>query len=172
MSLRSAWRALLLAPLGLDERADRLNQIAIGQGRSGVFVTALAIEVAADRASARVLNAGHPRPVLLGDGAVREVDAPPCPPLGVIAGAAWGSGEVALGPGSALLGYTDGLVEGRVAPGATERLGTAPVLELAGRLHAAGTGGDELLTALVALAADAGGGPPADDIAALLVEIP
>ena len=31
MSLRSAWRALLLAPLGLEERADRLNQIALGQ---------------------------------------------------------------------------------------------------------------------------------------------
>ena len=118
-----------------------------------------------------MVNAGHPPPVRLGHGAAHEVDAPPCPPLGVIADVAWAAGEVALGPGSALLGYTDGLVEGRVAPGAIERLGTRPVIELAGRLHAAGAGGGELLTALVELAAEAGG-PPADDIAALLVEIP
>jgi len=172
MSLRSTWRALLLAPFGLEERAERLNAIALGQQPDiGVFATALLCEIAPDRASARLVNAGHPRPVRLGHGAAHEVDAPPCPPLGVIADASWTAGELALGPGSALLGYTDGLVEGRVAPGADERLGTAPVIELAGRLHAAGTGGDELLTALVELAADAGGGPPADDIAALLVEI-
>ena len=173
MSLRSAWRALQLAPLTLEEKAARLNTIALAQQpRTGVFATALLCAIAPDRATARVINAGHPPLVRLdGDGA-REAASPPAPPLGVIRDATFAAGTVELGAGAALLAYTDGLVEGRAAPGSADRLGTGPVLELAGAMHAEGADGDALLAALVELAASSGGEPPADDIAALLVAVP
>jgi serine phosphatase RsbU (regulator of sigma subunit) len=173
MSLRSAWRALQLAPLTFEEKAARLNTIAIAQQpRIGVFATALLSTIAPDRASAQVINAGHPPLVRLdGDGA-REVESPPAPPLGVIADVAFGAGTVELGSGAALLAYTDGLVEGRAAPGSAERLGAGPILELAGAMYREGADGDALLAALVELAAGSGGEPPDDDVAALLVAGP
>jgi len=170
MSLRSAWRALQLAPLNHEERVSRLNAIALAQQpRMGVYATGVLCAIEPGGGRAWAVNAGHPPLARLGPDGAREVALPPCPPLGVIADAEWKAGEVELGPGAALLAYTDGLVEGRAAPGASERLGSGPVLELAGALHAQGADGDALLTALVDLAARASGEPPADDVAALLV---
>ncbi len=173
MSLRSTWRALQLAPFGLEERVERLNTIALAQQpRVGVYATALLCLIEPANGRAWAVNAGHPALVRLDAGGAREVALPPCPPLGVIRDPAWKAGEVELAPGSALLAYTDGLVEGRAAPGSLARLGTGPVLELAGAMHAEGAAGDALLAALVELAASAGGGPPDDDVAALLVTLP
>jgi serine phosphatase RsbU (regulator of sigma subunit) len=172
MSLRSAWRALQLASFGLEERVGRLNTIALAQQpRVGVYATALLALIEPAQRRAWAVNAGHPALVRLDGAGAHEVALPPCPPLGVIPGAEWHAGEVELGPGGALLAYTDGLVEGRAAPGATERLGTGPVLELAGAMHAERADGGALLTALVELAASAAGGPPDDDVAALLVSL-
>ena len=132
MSLRSTWRALLLAPLGLEERAERLNTIALGQQPDiGVFATALLCEISPDRASARLVNAGHPPPVRLGHGGAHEVDAPPCPPLGVIARRAVGgrrAGARARRRAAGLHGRAGG---GPRGPGRRSGSAAAPVLELA-----------------------------------------
>lgn len=59
-----------------------------------------------------VANAGHPLPLLAGDGEVGFVQMPVGPPLGV----GWNSYEPAtftLTPGSTLIAYTDGLIERR-----------------------------------------------------------
>ena len=120
MSLRSAWRALQLAPLTLEEKAARLNTIALAQQpRIGVFATALLCAITPDRATAQVINAGHPPLVLLDGEGAREAASPPAPPLGVIRDATFAAGTVELGAGAALLAYTDGLVEGRAAPAPT-----------------------------------------------------
>ena len=108
----------------------------------------------------------------LGSDGAREVALPPCPPLGIIADPPWAAGAVELEPGGALLAYTDGLVESRAFPGSAERIGSGPILELAGAMHAEGADGHALLTALVELAAHAAGEPPDDDVAAVLVSVP
>ena len=158
MSLRSTWRALQLAPFGLEERVERLNTIALAQQpRVGVYATALLCLIEPANGRAWAVNAGHPALVRLDAAGAREVRAAAVPAAGRDrATPAWTAGEVELGPGSALLAYTDGLVEGRAAPGSLERLGTGPVLELAGAMHAEGADGDALLAALVELAASAG----------------
>jgi serine phosphatase RsbU (regulator of sigma subunit) len=174
MSLRSAWRAMLLAAgLGLAERAATLNRIALAQRPdAGVFATALLSEIDPKRRRALAVNAGHPPLVRLGSDGAREVALPPCPPLGIVADPRWAAGSVELEPGGALLAYTDGLVEGRAAPGSAERIGAAPILELAGALHREGADGHTLLTALVEFAAHTAGEPPDDDVAAVLVAVP
>jgi serine phosphatase RsbU (regulator of sigma subunit) len=174
MSLRSTWRAMLLAPgLGLVERAATLNRIALAQRPDvGVYATALLCEIDPESRLAVAVNAGHPPLVRLGSGGASEVALPPCPPLGIIADPPWAAGEVELEPGGALLAYTDGLVESRAAPGSAERLGAGPILELAGAMHAEGADGHTLLTALVELAGHAAGEPPDDDVAAVLVSVP
>ena len=137
-----------------------------------MFATALLCEIDPAGRRALAVNAGHPPLVRLGSDGAHEVALPPGPPLGIVADPPWAAGEVELEPGGALLAYTDGLVESRAAPGATERLGTGPILELAGAMHAEGADGHTLLTALVELAAHVAGEPPDDDVAAVLVVDP
>jgi serine phosphatase RsbU (regulator of sigma subunit) len=174
MSLRSAWRAMMLASdRDLVERAGALNRIALAQRPDvGVFATALLCEIDPGSRRALAVNAGHPPLVRLGSDGAREIDLPPCPPLGIIADPQWAAGAVELEPGGALLAYTDGLVEGRAAPGSAERVGVEPILELAAALYAEHADGHTLLTTLVEHAAHAAGEPPDDDVAAVLVSVP
>jgi phosphoserine phosphatase RsbU/P len=174
MSLRSTWRAMLLAAgLGLEERAATLNRIAMAQRPDvGVYATALLCEIRPESRHALAVNAGHPPLVRLGSDGAHEVALPPCPPLGIVADTQWAAGSVELEPGGALLAYTDGLVESRAFPGSAERIGAGPILELAGAMHAEGADGHTLLNALVELAAHTAGEPPDDDVAAVLVSVP
>ena len=95
MSLRSTWRAMLLAPgLGLAERAATLDTGS--RSRSGptrsMFATALLCEIQPESRHALAVNAGHPPLVRLGSDGAREVALPPCPPLGIIADPQWAAG--------------------------------------------------------------------------------
>jgi hypothetical protein len=170
ISLRSAWRALLLAPAPLAEQVRRLNTVALTQQPdTGVFVTGFFGSIDPDRGHLQALNAGHPPPALLHDAAADEIVLPPCMPLGIAADAVWEAGEIALPPGARLLAYTDGLVEGRREPGSRARLGAPPILDLAARLHAEQVPPADLLAQLVDFAARAHGAALPDDVAALLI---
>ena len=135
-SLRAAWRTLALtggepvawlAALDAFTRSeapeDRLATVCVG-----VF----------DPASRRltVASAGHPCPVLLRDRAeVVEVEAGPPLGLPVDLGLAWEAETLVLDRDAALFLYTDGLIEGRRAPGSPHRYGEeslAAWLSLAG----------------------------------------
>jgi GAF domain-containing protein len=115
--------------------------------------------------SLRVANAGHP-PLLVKqpDGSVRQVLAPPGPPLGL------GVGEyddlvVPFPAGSTLLAYTDGLVESRtreVEVGIAELVGlfralpaTCSLEEAADVLLSMADGSDDTALVLIAYAAPA-----------------
>jgi serine phosphatase RsbU (regulator of sigma subunit) len=82
----------------------------------------------------RYANAGHPPPLLrLPDGTVRRLDAPPTLPVGLDDGTRPATqGDVDVPHGSALVLYTDGLVERRHRPlregliALTEALAQAP----------------------------------------------
>jgi PAS domain S-box-containing protein len=104
-------------------------------------------------------NSGHPRPLLLRDGALEELGC-----VGPMAGAfddgAWGGTEIALAPGDALVLYTDGVLD---TVGAQERFGSE-------RLRAALAGVDsadpeELVAALSGALEAFRAGPQRDDIA-------
>jgi PAS domain S-box-containing protein len=110
--LRSALRGIVAVeaePVLVLESLDRLA--ASIDGASGATVCYADIDLAAGRA--RVSRAGHPPPVVVGaSGGARLLDEHPDPPVGF---ARWPrrAVDVALGPGDALLLYTDGLVERR-----------------------------------------------------------
>ena len=115
----------------------------------------------------RMGSLGHPPPLLLA-GDVRYLESSPVPPLGVLPHPEWLPSEVDLPEAWTLVLYTDGLVEGRATPGASERFG-------AERLRAwfmDGTGAIDsaALQALVTALEEANGGPLPDDVALLVLK--
>jgi serine phosphatase RsbU (regulator of sigma subunit) len=123
----------------------------------------------------QLLMAGHPPPLLLG---------PPARPvgegkfghlLGVMPAPVWNPVDVRLGEGARLLLYTDGLIEGRVEPAASERVGIEGLLALIDDLAMPPDGAradTALLDGLLAEAMRRNGGPLTDDVALCLVSIP
>ncbi|WP_263636221.1 PP2C family protein-serine/threonine phosphatase [Streptomyces sp. CoH27] len=118
--------------LGGDETAER-------------FVTAVFAEIPAHGGLVRIVNCGHPPPLCLRAGQVRELDsgrsAPPLN-LGMLVQDPYHIDVYPFGPGDQLLLYTDGVTETRDASGAfyplAERVrswGPLPPGELLARLH-------------------------------------
>jgi serine phosphatase RsbU (regulator of sigma subunit) len=115
----------------------------------------------------RLSSAGHPPALVLrADGEVHECHFPGTL-LGVIAAPELGDADCRLGPGDALVLYTDGLIEARSARAGMlgeERLRRALAAE-------AGTDAEQLATRLAGLA-ETYGGPRRDDLALLIVRVP
>ncbi|WP_043265022.1 PP2C family protein-serine/threonine phosphatase [Streptomyces sp. CT34] len=163
--------ATLEAVAGRLERAlKREGGRREGPDRHEGFTTAVLAEVpAVDRSVVRVLNRGHPAPLLLSpDGGLRELmPSSPALPLGLSDVAAWPdrSDETFLPAGALLLLFTDGVTEAR---------------DLLGRFYDPGdrlrgrhfTGPDDLLELLLDDVARHAGGEPADDMALLAVQRP
>lgn len=85
---------------------------AIAEHRSGLgFVTGLLLDVRLDDGTVRVVNAGHPLPLLLRGGRVQPVELQPNLPLGVLPEAEYAVQEFALEPGDRLVLLTDGMQE-------------------------------------------------------------
>ena len=130
---------------------------------------ATAVIVSIDPADGHVeyAAAGHPYPLLrTSPGAVRALDASQGPLLGATPAPRYSAGTTALPPGSALLLYTDGLIERRDEPisAGQQRLATA----LSGSPASARS--DELVRA--ALHACLSGRDRADDVCLLAVTRP
>ncbi|MFF8596916.1 PP2C family protein-serine/threonine phosphatase [Streptomyces sp. NPDC015220] len=127
------------------------------------FVTAVFAEIPDDDPVVRIVNCGHPPPVLIHAGRVTELHATsPSPPinLALLAGNGYQVDVRSFRPGDQLLLYTDGVTETRDPDGAfyplAERVGPwagLPPRELLDQLH------EDLL--------DYSGGRLDDDIAAL-----
>ncbi|WP_171171519.1 PP2C family protein-serine/threonine phosphatase [Streptomyces sp. I05A-00742] len=155
------------ALVGVAARLDRaLRREALrrtGWERTEGFVTAVVAEIAPSGGGLRLVNRGHPPPLLLDGGAVRVLE--PSEPALPLALAELGADEdridaVPFPPGATLLLYTDGLTEAR------DRAGVFydPVTALAGR-EAAGPGA--LLDMLLADVTRHSGGRISDDMALL-----
>lgn len=115
----------------------------------------------------RMGSLGHPSPLLLTDG-VRYLDCTPAPPLGVVSDPEWLPSEVEL-PGTwTLVLYTDGLVEGRAAPGASERFGAERLQAWFADRDGAAVDGASLQALISALEREHGGNLP-DDVAILVL---
>ena len=96
----------------LIEQAQSAHQalLAHNQLESG-FVTGQLVRVDLVAQTARVLNAGHPRPFRLRHGAAREIDLVADEPLGALPEASWSEQELSLMPGDRVLFVTDGMLE-------------------------------------------------------------
>ncbi|MFI5688071.1 PP2C family protein-serine/threonine phosphatase [Streptomyces sp. NPDC051636] len=122
----------------------RMTQLG-GSEMSERFVTAVFAEIPADGHLVRVVNCGHPPPLLIRPDEVRELDqgrsAPPLN-LGVLVGDPYHVDAYPLRPGDQILLYTDGITETRDAAGSfyplLQRLrswGPLPPRELMEQLH-------------------------------------
>ncbi len=169
-ALRASWRALALVsqdPVSWMVNLERL--LLESRPDEEMFVTCGAGVIAPDGRGVRLVSAGHPPPILLGDRA-HEVDLDTGPPLGVVAQATWPVTPLPLRDPWALMVYSDGLTDCRVAPGSSDRLGVAG---LVARTEAVagprGLLGDGRLDRLIDTVRDAGGGTFDDDVAVLLL---
>ena len=94
-------------------RLDRLLRRSGQEGPSFVTATLTFLDLAAGRAE--IVNAGHPPTYLLRGGTVREIMLPGSP-LGAL-GNHYGSTEIELAPGDALVWLSDGFIEATDADG-------------------------------------------------------
>jgi serine phosphatase RsbU (regulator of sigma subunit) len=173
VSLRTAWRALALCGADTELALETLERVLAHESQlPSMFATAAVVEVNADRASAEVILAGHPRPLLLGADRVTPL-APARTGLPVgLADGRWAAEHVELPAQWALLLYSDGLIEGRVGDGA-RRLGEEALHRMLGGYLAAHAhwweSPEGMLDWLIARVEELNGGPLSDDVALLLV---
>lgn len=157
----------------LEGVAQRLERALAREGtrRTGIdlfegFTTAVLAEIPHTEGMVRVVNRGHPEPLLLGpDGGLTVVvPADPALPLGMGELGAWPdrADEVPYRSGATLLLYTDGLTEARDTKGVFYD----PRERLAGRIF---PGPDEMLEAIVGDVRLHTGGGSTDDMALLAV---
>ncbi|MEV0779636.1 PP2C family protein-serine/threonine phosphatase [Streptomyces sp. NPDC050433] len=160
----------------LEGVAQRLERALAREGtrRSGIdlfegFTTAVLAEIPHAAGTVRVVNRGHPEPLLLApDGGLTVLaTTEPALPLGMGELGTWPdrADEMPYLSGATLLLYTDGLTEARNAAGVFYN----PRERLAGRIF---PGPDELLEAVVGDVRLHTGGATTDDMALLAVTRP
>jgi serine phosphatase RsbU (regulator of sigma subunit) len=170
VALRIAWRALVLAGLPAAAVLRAVEQVLLAERKgSGRFATVAMVSVAPDLSDAEVLLCGHPAPLLISGGDVREVDVKPLPILTMVRDWEVEPVRIQLRGEWGLLLFTDGLVEGRASPGAPERLGVDQLAQNLRALLTQGMPRADLAPALVAEAERCHGGALPDDVAVLLV---
>ncbi len=111
--LRVAWRALVLADVADGEILGTLARLLAAERTGEVFVTLCDATIDRDLGlSVRV--AGHPPPLVCHRGSARYAEVVVEPPLGIrddAQQASWPVTRTQLGPGDAVMLYTDGLLD-------------------------------------------------------------
>ncbi len=169
VELRVAWRALVLAGVPEEQVLASLEQVLMTERRAReVFATVASATIDLVRNRATVRLAGHPPPVVLGEGRVTPVHARTGIVLGVRPTPTPATELEFAGDDWSLLMYTDGLIEGHTGPG-NERLdvdGLCKLLDEPGAREIPLAG---LPAWLVDRADRDNGGPLTDDVAMLLI---
>jgi sigma-B regulation protein RsbU (phosphoserine phosphatase) len=112
-AFRSAFRAMALSGLPLDEMAARMNDQHYAEGPESRrrYVTAIFLKLDAQAHMIEVVNAGHNPGFLISTGEkMREIGASGTP-LGLMPSVHYMTEQMEFPPGSRLLLYTDGLTE-------------------------------------------------------------
>jgi len=164
-SFRSAFRAMAVTGMPLDELATRMNQHHWAEGEEARrrYVTAIFLRLYPEAGEVEVVNAGHNPGFLIQPGAeARQFDAGGTP-LGLLPGMRYSSEKCGFTPGTRLLFYTDGLTE--VFRG-DEEFGPERLMDEF--LKCPAVKADGILDALWAAIEDfSEGGPQGDDMTAL-----
>jgi serine phosphatase RsbU (regulator of sigma subunit) len=178
VSLRVAWRTLVLAGRPAEEILATLNELLEHERQDDtMFATMCMVSVTPDRRTGWVRMAGHLPPLLVTRGAVLELETLTAPPLGLGQVQHWPGTQVPLDGSWSVLLYTDGLIEGRIGKG-SERLGSEGLMELIGEAMraapegngeagAAGPVGGPLLDRVIAQVRELNGKDLDDDLAVL-----
>src|SRR5215217_4852916 len=95
----------------LTDQVQHANQALLAYAAGGGFVTGQLVRVDLVAQTARVINAGHPRPYRLRDGRAEEIPLAAQQPLGAATGATWTTEELSLEAGDRVLLLTDGMLE-------------------------------------------------------------
>jgi hypothetical protein len=114
--LQATLRAIAPDFLSLAELGARVNRIFCRDCDPSRFATLVYVEIAADNPNVRVLNAGHPPPVIVRASGTEDL-APVSLPIGVLPSAVFAEQEIRLQSGDCVLLYSDGLTEARAADG-------------------------------------------------------
>ncbi|MGW2178111.1 PP2C family protein-serine/threonine phosphatase [Streptomyces sp. NPDC001732] len=173
VELRIAWRALTLAGLCGDDLLSTLQQVLEHERESEeIFATLCTVDIAPDGRRAGLCLAGHPAPLIARQGQAAHLlpyeDGGPA--LGLLPHARWPRRQVDLGGTWSLMMYTDGLIEGRVGPTGTQRLGQDGMVAMINRQLTEGLTGEDLLDAAVTQVRELNGGELTDDVAVLLLD--
>lgn len=170
VALRIAWRALVLAGLPAAAVLRGVEQVLFAERNDkGLFATVAMVSVTPDVCEAEVVLCGHPAPLLIRGGDVSELGGRRVPILTMVRDWALEPSIVRLDGDWGLFLFTDGLVEGRTSPGATERFGVDQLARNLSELIAKGMARSDLAPALLAEAERCHGGPLPDDVAVLLI---
>lgn len=167
-TLRATWQGLVMS--GADRATIRatLDATMVRERRNDdAFATACLawIDRAGDGDRLHVLNVAHPLPLLVGH-EVAPLPASPSLPMGVGGEERWEPAILTLTPPWSLLFYTDGLVEGRMAPGSPDRFGQDGLVAY---LRGVGALDEAAVDALLAHVEASNGGPVDDDVALVVV---
>lgn len=132
--LRTAWRTLVLADVPTGDLLPLLERVLVSERtRAEVFTTMSMVEVAPDRGSVDLYLAGHPVPIVVGDGGSRPSDLLPTDlrgrALGIPVDGTWSPRRLDLGASWRLMMYTDGVLEATVS-GSHERIGKEGLLDV------------------------------------------
>lgn len=164
---RSAFRAMAVAGLPLDELATRMNQHHWHEGEEARrrYVTAIFMRLYPHIGELEVVNAGHnPGIVIRPDGSACLFEAAGTP-LGLLPGMRYSGERCPFPPGSRLLFYTDGLTE---AFRGDEEFGAERLM--ANFSECPSSQADGILDALWTAIGDfVEGGPQGDDMTALVL---
>src|SRR5438093_3468323 len=95
----------------LAEQARLANDALAEQSGESQFVTGLLVRIDLTRATAEIVNAGHPPPLRIRDGEVDQLDLEADPPFGVRLGRAYRVQSLPLQVGDRLIFVTDGMLE-------------------------------------------------------------
>ncbi|MFF3493384.1 PP2C family protein-serine/threonine phosphatase [Streptomyces sp. NPDC002795] len=113
--LRYALAGLAYTDQPVEQLTQWLNELACADGIEST-ATAVIARYHPERGLLRWTCAGHPRPVLVRDGAARQLPEPeggPDLPLGVLPGTPYAAAQASLRMGDIVLMYSDGLTERR-----------------------------------------------------------
>jgi serine phosphatase RsbU (regulator of sigma subunit) len=170
VALRIAWRTLVLAGLTTAEVVHGVEQVLFAERSDPEhFATVAVVSLSPDLTTASVVLCGHPAPLLVQHDEVRELEVDPLPVLALVDGREIATTTVQLAGEWALLLFTDGLFEGRSAPGSTERLGVPALAAHLQSLVGQRLPREDLPSLLLAEAERRHGGPLTDDVAVLVV---
>jgi PAS domain S-box-containing protein len=162
-------RAAAMRPENPSRVLSLLNDALLRQDGDRRFCTVLFGRLARNGSGTafEFASGGHPLPLLLRDGDGGRELGDPGTLLGVVPDPSLSDDRVTLGPGDALVLYTDGVTDA----GAPARVLTAP--ELTASIGApAGLGADEIAERMLRAALATIDGEPRDDIAIIVVKVP
>jgi len=167
-NLQAAIQVALSGAEELPHVAARVNRLVCRNTESHVFITAILGTI--DRGSGVIeyVNAGHPPPLLLGQRVRAAAETGGSLPFGIDVAESYSSAQLELDDASALLLYTDGLIEAARPDGPI--LGLPPVIDALHSLSERSTGAI-IRCALSLVRRHLAGVPNADDLTLLAMQL-